>query len=185
MIQVLVHSRELKRGAQTEIRSPLLINKVKWDRTGSQISLYSLLRLFFHFFPLQLASVSGLPHPPLCLLSALPSPFLCFHSAEIIVEPLHCDTSSFIPFPVSLKPLPFFFFIVMSLLLFSKVNLKTSQPKLNDNTTAMTKSVLTFQVTAGGGREAFLRFTPHQFQAYLQHFHLLSFPSRLKMLLLV
>lgn len=41
-----------------------------------------------------------------------------------------------------------------------------------------------FQVTAGGGREAFLRFTPHQFQAYLQHFHLLSFPSRLETLLL-
>lgn len=46
------------------------------------------------------------------------------------------------------------------------------------------QNIITFQVTAGGGREAFLRFTPHQFQAYLQHFHLLSFPSRLETLLL-
>lgn len=35
---------------------------------------------------------------------------------------------------------------------------------------------LTFQITAGWRWEAFLRFTPHQFQAYLQHFHLLSHP---------
>lgn len=40
----------------------------------------------------------------------------------------------------------------------------------------MLKLLLTFQITAGWRREAFLRFTPHQFQAYLQHFHLLSPP---------
>lgn len=42
------------------------------------------------------------------------------------------------------------------------------------------KNTLTFQVTAGGGWQAFLRFTPHQFQAYLQHFHLLFFPFPLE-----
>lgn len=34
--------------------------------------------------------------------------------------------------------------------------------------------ILTFEVIAGGRREAFFRFTPHQFQTDLQHFHLLS-----------
>lgn len=55
----------------------------------SQISLYSLLRLIFHFFPLQLASVSGLPNPPLSLISAFPSPFFTFQNPEMIVEILH------------------------------------------------------------------------------------------------
>lgn len=35
--------------------------------------------------------------------------------------------------------------------------------------------VLTFQVAAGGGGKPFLRFATHQFQANLQHFHLLEF----------
>ena len=66
----------------------------------------------------------------------------------------------------------------------SKVNVKNHGPRRK---TALQpyQNRLTFQVTAGGGRKAFLRFTPHQFQAYLQHFHLLSFPSRWKMLSLV
>lgn len=75
------HLRDPK---EAEIRALFLYTRVKWARARSQISLYSLCCLFFHFSPPQLASVSGLPCPPLCLLSAFSSPFLCFHSAKTI-----------------------------------------------------------------------------------------------------
>lgn len=65
--QYLNITKGLKRSAQTEIRSPLLINRVKWDTARSQISLYSLRRLFFHF-----SSASQCVWPP------SPSPTLWF-----------------------------------------------------------------------------------------------------------
>ena len=129
-----------------------------------QISLYS---------PLPLFSTSSLCSEPVCLASR-PSPAL---SSPLTFQSKVTTRASEIAYLLlqTLSPalVQTHYYGLLPLLQKQNLNVQT----WSCNGKHLPRGILTFQVTAGGRREALLRFTPHQFQANLQHFHLLSFTS--------